>query len=280
MAVSTAIPPPLHGGVHERGPTPSSRTEFFGTPDRPPVLPSWPCRFDPGHPLQASLALQGWDPLRHNAFRRNRQREKSRQRLRFSPSLKAGHANFEGGRVPSARDSQCAGPDVRTGDSPCRTSSITHARLRREPRLPSATSSRAAGPVLEQRPLSGQGCEHGPRPKRVPGVPVVSLRTKKGRLAPPGARISTGRQGRAAPAATATRPNMASSTSRRSHSGQRGEAGGPATGAHGVVSVVVPPDSAFATHLHQPLFKPVVAILSLRCIAGRRSSALATRSPS
>ena len=58
MAISTAIPRPLHGGVHERGPTPSSRTKFFGAPDRPPVLPSWPCRFDPGHPLHQIPVLR------------------------------------------------------------------------------------------------------------------------------------------------------------------------------------------------------------------------------
>jgi len=51
MAVSTAIPRPLHGGVHERGPTPSSSTKTFRSTDRPTVLPSWPCRFDSGHPL-------------------------------------------------------------------------------------------------------------------------------------------------------------------------------------------------------------------------------------
>jgi hypothetical protein len=59
MAVSTAIPRPLHGGVHEKGPTPSSRTEIFGSPDLPAVLPSWPCRFDPGHPLRTKGTPQG-----------------------------------------------------------------------------------------------------------------------------------------------------------------------------------------------------------------------------
>ena len=139
-------------------------------------LPSWPCRFDPGHPLHR-IPAQGRDSLRHRRISTDSTPRKSRQRRRNSPSLKAGHVRFRRRSWPSDRDSQGAAPDVRTGDSRCCTGSITHRSVSFEiPRLPTAASRRAA--VHRRTATAGSWVrKHGNLSKRAPRVPIVSLGT-------------------------------------------------------------------------------------------------------